>query len=190
MLAQGQTLRHKETNELVRIVPTNDFSVWYWPGKNNTLFCREDGTTFAGKLKDYTHIEDEFGRAVCGRVKEGEFVDTGLKRYLVSEEKLAELREKSLAEWEERILKKLEESDYVRNPFADGSHCSVAEKYFLEKHNAKPLHKSYDDFKKEYNTLCGQYVMRIYNRTWIYIRGTGIKATSLEYLKEVVKSLE
>lgn len=192
MYSQGQTLRHKETNRLVRMVPQPECaSVWHWPDKNGyTQFYNKCGAIFVDKLSNYTHIEDELGRAVSGKVKEGEFVDTSLKRYLVSEEELAVMREKRLEEWANEVETKLKESNFVRHPFADGSHSSLSEKYFLEKYNAKPLHKSYNDFRKEYNTLCGQYVMKIHNRTWIYIRGTGIKATSLEYLKEVIKSLE
>jgi hypothetical protein len=192
MYSHGQTLRHKETNCLVRLVPQNDDSAWYWPGEGATLFYGEDGTTFVGKLKDYTHINDEFGRAAIGRVKEGEFVDTSLKKYLVSEEKLADLREKSLSEWAAKVLNKLITIGIAHNPFADGSFCTMAKEYFLKKHNAKQLHLSYNSITKKSDFMyCHQYVMKIDGKVWLYDEQMGyITPTSLEHLKKVVKSLE
>ncbi len=192
MLLPGQTLRHKETNKLVRLVPKNDGTVWYQPTEGGALFYREDGTTFVGSPKDYTHIEDEFGRSLCGRIKEGNFVDTNLKKYLVSKEELTKMREKRLEEWVNEILTELRTNGYILCPFADGSFCIQVEKYFLKKYNAKPMYLSYNNIHKEFNTLqCRLYLMKIDDKVWLYdSQLSHITATSLEYLKEVIKGVE
>lgn len=188
MYIQGQTLRHKKTNILARLVPQTGDLNWYCPGNNYTLFYKEDGTTFTDKLKNFTYINDEFGRPLCGQVENGQYVDIKLKRYLVSKEELLKLREKSLARWEEKILVEIKTKGSVQCPFSDGSKCTEIETYFLKKHNGKPLHKSYNCFTKEFDFVyCRQYIMKIYDKVWLYDEQMNwIVPTSLKYLKGLI----
>jgi len=147
MLGARQTLRNKKTNQLARLCGQDECSAWAWNLGSNTLFIDEYGNKFEDDIKNWTHVEDEFGRAALGRVKEGEFVATNLKKYLVSDEEKAKMLKESLERWEQELLKEMDEAEYeVRNPFADGGKggagmCFKFKEYFLNRMGAKPFYR-------------------------------------------------
>jgi len=143
MIISGQTLIHKKTKRFVR------FNYYCHDGYD--CFNDEHGRKFFDHWKNYTHIEDWFGRPVFGKPKKGEFVDKSLKKYLVPEKEREKIRKKELEKWAQRILDRMDgkglskfdkKGKLVFCPFADGSHCDMAEKYFLKKMKAKPLYKT------------------------------------------------
>jgi len=104
-----QTLRHKEQDLLARINPVEVDSAWAWTRKE-TRMLSEDGMVFVDDLDNWTHIEDEFGDPQGGfTIKEGEFVDTSLRRFLVPEEELATMREEFLVAKLPDILQMLQD---------------------------------------------------------------------------------
>lgn len=156
MYYNGQTLQHKETNELVRLVPFSPDHVCKID--RGVLLVRENGDEFSDCINNYTYIEDEFGRPYAKQPKEGQFVDESAKRYLVGPEKMAEMRQKSLREWEDRLFGYMEKGRFstgtpgktVLCPFADGSDCSMFQKFFLRRRNAVPLYRQWNTFSKKF----------------------------------------
>lgn len=188
MWCTGQTLRHKETNELVSLVPAKEASVWHWGNSDKgTLFYREDGTMFTDDHQNYTHVEDELGRPVSHPPKEGEFVDTSLKKYLVSPEKLAKMREDKLKSWEQDVLVRLYRDNRVFCPFADGSRSKVFKDYFLDKYGAIPLHITYNSISKKFDDMyCRQYIFWLDGTLWMYDdQMSEIKEVDLGHMKAV-----
>ena len=180
MLSNGQTLKHKKTNKLVRLGDV---------GKE-TIFIAEDGTKFVDSISNYTYVEDELGRPCGGCPAEGQFVDESLKKYLVSKEELLAMREKKLKEWESYILARMSgklikyhvkeykggkwhshSSDVagklVTCPFADGARSQLLEDFFLKRRKAVPLYRIWSSIRKEY--LPGPMVFRHTDgQLWIY----------------------
>lgn len=189
-----QTLRHKETNALVRL-RTGDSgtpSVWYWGDLEDgeTLLICEDGSVIKGCLKDYAHIEDELGRACGGIPDKGEHVATRFKKYLVGPKEMAALREKRLLEWEAKVLGEMEQGNEVRNPFADGSQSWVFEKWFLAKRGALPLHRSYDSIRDKHHDEAymnsRSQVFLHQGRPWVWMAHlSALARTDLAHLKKV-----
>jgi len=143
MIISGQTLVHKKTKKLVRFN--------YYCHDRHNCFTDEYGRKFFDHMDNYTHIEDWFGRPVDGKPKEGEYVDKSLKKYLVPEKEREKIRKKELEKWVQRVMDKMDgkglsefdkKGKLIFCPFADGSHCDMAEKYFLKKLKAKPLYKT------------------------------------------------
>ena len=66
MYSNGQTLMSKDKKRLVRIKPTSGAGVWAW---EIAAFIDEDGNEFTDDIRNYTHVEDEFGRAYSRPVK-------------------------------------------------------------------------------------------------------------------------
>lgn len=195
MYYASQTLRHKETNDLVRLRMAEDDgipSLWHWGNLKNgeTLFVSEDGSVIKGHLKDYTHIEDELGRACGGIPDKDEYVATRYKKYLVPAKEMAILREKKLLEWEAMVLGEMEQSDEVRNPFADGSQSWVFEKWFLEKRGALSLHRSYDSIREKHHDEAymdsRSQIFFHQGRFWVWMAHLSALAVSdTEHLKKV-----
>lgn len=178
MYCNGQTLRHRKTNELVRLASIKYPLNWVdWASKTDrgTLLIRENGTKFTDNINNYTHIEDEFGRPYAKQPKDGQFVDESAKRYLVSPEEMAEMRQKSLEAWEDRLLGYMVKGKYsadtpgkaVLCPFSDGSRCSVFQEFFLRRRNATPLYKRWNSIKGEFSD--GPMIFRhIDGQLWMY----------------------
>uniref|UniRef100_A0A6M3LVA5 Uncharacterized protein n=1 Tax=viral metagenome TaxID=1070528 RepID=A0A6M3LVA5_9ZZZZ len=188
MWYSGQTLRHKITNELVRLNP--EPSTFAWEIGKNTSFIREDGTKFIGNSNDYTHIEDELERPHCKQPKEGQFVDESAKKYLVGRKTLLKMRRKKLLEWEKEVLFRMENgcvkkptktiyggtiyprhygekaNKIVNNPFSDGSVSFIFQKFFLERRKAKPFYKEYSQFSKKWTN--GPLIFHHNGFTWMY----------------------
>lgn len=187
MLANGQTLKHKETNRLVRLDPTPG-QTWAWDISKKTAFIAENGTKFIDNINNYTHIEDELGRPYFNMPKEGQFVDESAKKYLVSEEKMAKMRKKKLKEWEAKVLDRMagnvkmftytcngkpktttcdSAKKSVHCPFADGSKSFLFRDFFLKHRKAIPLYKEWNSIKKEY--LDGPMIFRHTDgQMWMY----------------------
>lgn len=97
MYYSTQTLVHKEKNTLARLANENENSTFHWGDNcNGTLFIDEFGNNFVDDINNYTNIEDEFGNPYANNPKKGEFVDISAKKYLVSEDKLKEMRGEGL----------------------------------------------------------------------------------------------
>ena len=194
MLANGQTLRHKHTNRLARLDPTPG-ETWAWDISKKTAFIDENGTKFIDDISNYTHIEDELGRPYFNLPKEDQFVDEGARKYLVSKEKMAKMRQKRLEEWEAEVLDRMENGSpgpyveiisgvkttcyprhssdvagkYVGCPFADGSDSFLFKDFFLKRRKAVPLYKEWNSIKKEY--MDGPMVFRhTDDQLWMYDR--------------------
>lgn len=110
MLCDGQTLQHKETGALVQLVPVGTGLAWHI-GKE-TPFYNEAGEKFTDDIKNYTHISNEFGIAVCGCSVNGP--DISLKKYIGVD--LTSMRQNSLFELEA----KMEKRNFISRPFAPG----------------------------------------------------------------------
>lgn len=175
MLANGQTLRHKETNVLARLDPIPG-ETWAWEIGKKTAFITEDGTKFIGDINDYTNIKDELDRPYFRPPGEGQFIDESAKKYLVSEEELAKMRQKRLEAWEVEVLDRMKNGGpepkvsiangiksttyhphshddagkRVLSPFADGTHSQVFQDFFLERRKARPLYRDWYSFNKEF----------------------------------------
>lgn len=141
MYYSSQTLRHKGTNALVRLAGEKEGPAFHWNIEDGkSAFIAEDGTHFRDILDNYTHIEDELGRPVAGfDIKQGEFVDSSLRKYLVSPEEKAQMREAKLLAWEAELLAEMRAGGRVLCPFADGSKSQVFQEWFLKRRNAVPL---------------------------------------------------
>lgn len=176
MLGARQTLRHKETNELVRLHPEGpDTEMWHWGPINSgeAAFIGEDGQLLKGTLKDYTHIEDELGRPCCGNPLEGEHVATRYKKYLVPEAEMEKLREVRLLGWEAKVLQEVGENKEIRAPFCAGGRPSqVFRKWFLERRKAITLHKTYDDISAKHRDCdfpdCRHFLFVYQGKAWLY----------------------
>lgn len=175
MLSNGQTLRHKETNKLARLDPAPG-ETWAWNVGEKTAFIAEDGAKFIDDISNYTHVEDELGRPYARQPPEGQFVDESAKKYLVSKEKMAEMRQERLEEWEAEVLDRMENGSpgpytkiisgikttclprhssdiagkYIGCPFADGSESFLFRNFFLKRRKAVPLYRVWNSIKKEY----------------------------------------
>jgi len=194
MLANGQTLRHKKTNQLARLDPEPG-ERWAWNIGKKTAFVAEDGTKFVDDINNYAHVEDELGRPYFKQPAKGQFVDESAKKYLVSKKKLARMRQKRLEEWEAKILYRMDHdgpkpvveivgkikttryplhsSDvggkYVQCPFADGGDSSLFRDFFLKRRGAVPLYEKWNSIRKEY--MPGPMVFRHTDgQLWIYDR--------------------
>jgi len=171
--------------------------MWHWGplGSGETLFVTEDGTIIKGQLKDYTHVEDELGRACGGIPKKGDHVDMSLKKYLVGPEEMAILKEKKLREWEAKVLGEMEEGDEVSCPFADGSQPWVFEKWFLERRGAIPLHKSYDRISAKHReeAFPGSRDSLFFHqgKFWVHLGHLSkLAVTQTDHLKQVATFIE
>lgn len=177
MLGIGQTLRHKVTNDLVRLDPQPGDGPWAWDVGKKTALISRDGTKFIDDINNYTNIVDELGRPYAKQPKPGQFVDESAEKYLVSKAKMAKMRKKRLEEWEAELLYRMENggpkpnsSDiagrFINNPFADGGWSGLFEKFFLKRRNAKPLYRYYGSIKKKF--VDGPFVFRYKGKQWIY----------------------
>lgn len=192
MLANGQTLRHKEEYRLARLDPVPGES-WAWNLCKKTAFIAEDGSKFLDDIENWTHVADELGRPYFNLPAKGQFVDESAKKYLVSEEELAKMRKDKLEKWEAQILDRMENGGpspsikyiagikttcYVRGssdvagksvacPFADGSGSSLCRDFFLKRREAIPLYRKWGTFDKEYTD--GPLVFRHTDgQIWLY----------------------
>jgi len=190
MWYSGQTLRNVDTNKLARLCPEKD-STFAWNIGKGTAFIDENGKKFFDDSSKYTHISDEFGRAVSGQIKKGQFVDVSLKRYLVSKKKLLDMKNLKCQEWEIKILKELDNKKYCHCPFADGSFCNEFQEWFLKKYGAISSYKAYDDFKKKHSTdMCRQYLFKYNDKIWIYNEMLHeISLLNKNYMKFVINKL-
>jgi hypothetical protein len=147
----------------------------------------EDGTRFRGDLNDYDCVRDELGRPAGGRPPEGKHVDVRLKKYLVSGEEIAQMREERLHSWEAKLLGKMAQEGEVRHPFfADGSISRVFAEWFLSRRGARPLHRSWDWYKKVF-TLSRDQIFTHQGKVWIYKHSGDLVQTDLIYLRRVVE---
>jgi len=173
MLANGQTLIHKKTKKLARLIPERTGSAWAWPVSKKTPFVDEAGNEFVDDINNYACIRDEFGKPYFKQPKEGQFIDESAKKYLVSEEEFAEMRQKIMEECEKAVLSRMagnikmhlsklnadgtkEYSSFdcpkksVSNPFwIGGSAIYVFRDFFLKRRGAVPLYR-------EWVSLCGK----------------------------------
>lgn len=94
MYSNGQTLRHKLTNAIVRLAVRGD-SAWAWEIGEQTAFIDAEGKAFAAPIDDYINFEDEFGRAVCGTF-DPKLPDLSLKRYILTPAQRLKLKRASL----------------------------------------------------------------------------------------------
>jgi len=134
-----QTLIHKKTKKLARLNPSAK-TAFNWEIGTNTSFIDENGKEFADDINFYQPILDWFGRPIAGYdIKKGEFIDKSLLQYCVSKKVREQKYKEALIEWYDWVLEELDKKDFINNPFADGSVCSVAYKYFKEQIKAKPL---------------------------------------------------
>lgn len=173
MYMNGQTLKHKITNELVRLNPSESTFAW-----SVDYLIREDGSTFKpDNFNDYGPVYDELGRPTSGSPGPGQFVDENLKKYLVSDEELEKMKEERLISWESKILDRMDgitlsscdiSNKQVHCPFADGSRCYTFQKFFLERRNAKPLYKQYSLYKNNTDLIDGPLVFLHKGQTWSY----------------------
>lgn len=200
MLANGQTLRHKERNELARLDPTPG-ERWAWDISKKTAFIAEDGSKFTDDIANWTHVEDELGRPYFNLPGEGQFVDESAKKYFVSKEELSRMRQEKLEGWEAAVLDRMagnvrtykvtvngkvetHTSDSAKKlvhcPFADGSKSFLFHHYFLKRRKAVPLYKVWNSFKKEY--VDGPMIFRHTDgQLWIY---EGHMAADLKVIEE------
>lgn len=194
MLANGQTLRHKHTNRLARLDPAPG-ETWAWDIGKKTAFIAENGTKFIDDINNYTNVVDELGRPYAEQPLEGQFVDESAKKYLVSKEKMAEIRQKRLEEWEAEVLNRMKNGSpgpyveiisgvkttcyprhssdvagrYINCPFADGSESSLFRDFFLKRRKAIPLYREWNSIRKEF--MDGPMVFRHTDgQLWIYDR--------------------
>jgi len=177
MLGNGQTLRHKEREELARLDPPTPGESWAWDIGPNTAFIAEDGSKFIDDISNWTHVEDELGRPYAKQPAKGQFVDESAKKYFVSEEELAQMREKKLGEWEAEILDRMKNGGTpptikyiegikttcyghgsydnagksVQGPFTwRGYQSLLFQNWFLKRRQAIPLYRSWNSIRKEY----------------------------------------
>lgn len=172
MYCNGQTLVHKETKVLARMVPEPG-EAWAWTIGKDTVFVSKEGTEFVDDVNNYTHVKDELDRPYARQPKEGQFIDESAEKYLVDEETMAQMKEVKLEEWEANILKRMEDEHYIRSAFADGSHSTVMREFFMGRRDAKPLYREYDDFKKKY--LDGPLCFTYNEDVWLLERGALVK---------------
>lgn len=166
MYYSNQTLRHKETNQLVALCPTNKDTVWKWNIGNKTLFVDKQGNKFVDDISNYIHIEDELGNPCSNDPKKGQFVDESLEKYLVSKHKLLKMKKQTLNLYLNQILEKLtKEKSFMVN--FSSTHNYVFKKYFLRYMHATPLYISYDKIYKKYRP--SREKVFIYNhKLWLY----------------------
>lgn len=205
MLANGQTLRHKKTSQLVRLDPEPGEM---WIGEK-TAFIARDGTIIIDDIKNYTHVEDELGRPYCKMPAEGQFVDESAEKYLISSRKMAKMRQKRLKEWEAKVLDRMSGNvktfTYICNgkstistcdsprksvhcPFADGSEggagfSSLFRDFFLKRRGATPLYKVWNSIRKEY-TLGPMVFEHTDGQIWLYDE----QISRLDVIKDIVFS--
>lgn len=187
MLANGQTLRHKEINKLARLDPTPG-ETWAWDIGEQTAFIAEDGSKFLDDIANWTHVEDELGRPYCKMPGKGQFVDESAKKYFISKEELAKMREKRLEKWEAKVLKRMagkvkmfrmrvngknemhtcdSAKKSVHCPFADGGQSYLFRDFFLERRKAVPLYKAWNNIMKKY--LDGPIIfLHTDGQLWVY----------------------
>lgn len=89
MFVSGQTLRHKETDELVRLDPQPCDTMWAWSIGKKTAFIKKDGAKLIDDINNYTHVTDELGRPYSRQPEPGQFVDESAENHLVSKIKTA-----------------------------------------------------------------------------------------------------
>lgn len=185
MLSNGQTLVHKKTKELARMVPEPG-ERWAWNIGKNTVFISKEGTEFIDDINNYTHIKDELGQPYAHPPKEGQFVDETAKKYLVSKAELAKMRRKKLKELEADILDRMAGNVRMQSCITNGKkrtyscdypkimvHCpfpgiyATFRNYFLERRKAVPLYRSWCSITKKYTD--GPMVFRHTDgQLWIY----------------------
>jgi len=179
MYSRNQTLRHKVTNRLARLDESaqDKVSLWAWNIGERTAFVDEDGSQFTDDINNYTHIEDEFGRPYSNPPQTGEFVDESARKYLVDDRTKAKMRRESLLKWERKILDRMEGKNLhqcdrpkksVLCPFADGSHCSLIEKFFLFRRGAKPLYRQFDSVTRKWKGHAPAFTYK--GQLWMYDR--------------------
>jgi len=171
-----QTLRHKENNELVRLVPTPYDTGWKWDWSlgANTLVVDELGNKLQIDINDYTCIKDEFGTARGDRPNKGQFVAECLKKYLVSKFELMKMRKKSLLEHERNILDRMAginckgidiPTKQVLHPFKS----RLVHKFFLRRRKAIPLVKTW---RKAFGSA-EKEGFHINHTTWVFLHTDG-----------------
>jgi len=176
MYYNNQTLKHKKTNKLARLVPHSK-STWAWDIGERTPFIGEDGKEFLGNICDYTHIEDELGRPYSKQPKEGQFIDESAKKYLVNKYEKLKMRKKKLLEWEKKVLGVMKKGDTIIKgqvrkrgsvlcPFADGSQSTLFRRFFLKRRKAIPLYKYWNSIRKEY--VNGPVSFTYKKEVWVY----------------------
>ncbi len=94
MYCTGQTLRHKVTGKLARLA-TGEDSAFAWDIGPGTQFIGEDGKPFKADIDDYIHVSNEWGEPQTGDFR-GKGPDLSLKRYVVSDAKMAKMRKAAL----------------------------------------------------------------------------------------------
>lgn len=103
MYAAHQTLLHKKTKKLWISVGDSGGSAWLW-NSNDIPMMNEHGEVKGFKnLKAFTHVENEFGEAVCGHPKwDGDKIvglDASLYKYVnMTDEEKQTLRDKKIVE--------------------------------------------------------------------------------------------
>jgi hypothetical protein len=188
MYFNGQTLVHKKTRKLARLVPKESTSQWAWDIDENTLFIDKKGILFEDDIENYECIKDELGRPYSKQPAKGQFVDESAEKYLVSKKELAKMKKKKLIEWEAEILNRMagnvETNSFIVNgkikkyscespkksvhcPFADGSLSTLFEDFFLKRRHAVPLYKVWNSIVKRY--VPGPMVFRHTDgQLWLY----------------------
>lgn len=173
-----QTLRQKGKKVLVRLLTSKEEreSVFAWGIGKETPLIDKFGNTFFDDINNYTHIEDELGRAYSNPPKKGQFVDESAEKYLVGKKELMKMRTKRLLAWEKEVLTRMTtdapkpycdvKNKYVLCPFSDGSYCHLAATFFLRRRNAKPLYKQYNSIHKRFTN--GPMIFEYRKQTWMY----------------------
>lgn len=149
MYMNGQTLRHKDTNKLIKLAISGDSS-FAWNISDKTAMYDEDGKPFVDDISNYTHIENEFGQAACGGYSKDNKPDLSLKKYVGVD--LTAMRETSLLAWETKLLAEMDKTNIILCPFANGSQCPLFKQFFLERRKAVPLYQEWNRYEKHNNT--------------------------------------
>ena len=201
-----QTIRHKTKNFLVRLGTEEEYRLCAAAGFRGTTgalggylllagttLVREDGSMFLADLADYDCVRDELGRPVGGLPADGEWVDTRLKKYLVSAAELLRMRQKKLFDWEQKVMATMKLGHLVLCPFADGSRSIVFQKFFLERRGAIPLYVGWDTYHEVYKGY-GALLLEAFGKPWVFTGGiaqslTRVEKTQLKNLARFIDEL-
>jgi hypothetical protein len=166
MWAQGQTLRHKTTNALVRLAKCEDNpSLWAWDRNSDGTHSAFDeaGRPIRIYHGDFTHVEDELSRPVFGKGQHP-YPDLTLKRFINGD--LATMRKERLEKWTDKLILEMKTLNNISCPFSDGSRSFVMEEHFLHEMHSKPLYTQWSSFNKRF--VDGPPTFMLHNKQWLF----------------------
>ena len=166
-----QTLVHKETKKLVALHPKNNNSVWNY---EMDRFIDEKGRVFKDNIKNYTHIEDDFGRPLVGANREkNKYVDVTLKKYVgLTEKQKNNNRVKALNSWYKKLLWQMGQKNTISSPFSNNGYSYRLEEYFFKRIKAKPIAKF---IEKQITENCSrEYFFSYKGKKWYFCNPWGL----------------